>query len=321
MWSEVRSPTRGCRVLQVAREHVRKAADPGLWGRMVALLRMGRPTILPGGILAYALGAAMGYWRSGSFDWGAAAAGFAVTEVTNLVAHYADEYADVDTDTLTRRTWFSGGSGVLPAGLVPPAWALGAAIVLAILSVAVTAFLIAAGVLSPHTGWIVGLGLAGGWFYSMPPLQLERRGLGELDNAPIGGILMPLMGYVTQTSWPTRAAVLALLPIFLLVLANLLGVHWADRLADRAVGKRSLVIVAGEQVRLLHHVLVVGAYLLVLSFTGWILPLPVTAAMLVTLPVSLWATATFARGRSTVPSAVAMSVVIAAAAAGWVLAA
>ena len=282
---------------------------------------MGRPTILPGGILAYALGTAMGYWRLGGFDWAAAAAGFAVTEVTNLVAHYADEYADVDTDTLTRRSLFSGGSGVLPAGLVPPAWALRTAIALAILSVALTVYFIATGVLSPHTGWIVGLGLAGGWFYSMPPLQLERRGLGEVDNAAIGGILMPLMGYVTQTRWPTWAAVLALLPILLLVLANLLGVHWVDRMADQAVGKRSLVVVAGGHVRLLHHLLVAGAYLLVLCFTGWILPLPVSAALLATLPVSLWATVTFARGRSTVPSAVAMSVVIAAAAGGWLLAA
>ena len=293
------------------------------WQRLAAMLRMGRPLILPGGILAYGLGAAMGYWQHGTFHWGLAAVGLVVTEVTNLVAHYADEYADVDTDTLTRRTWFSGGSGVLPAGLLPPAWALRAAIVLATLSVALTALLIAIGLLSPHVAWIVGLGLVGGWFYSMPPLQLERRGLGELDNALLGGILMPLMGYTVQTGRPTWTAVLALLPIFLLVLVNLLGVHWADREADRAVGKRSLVVLAGRHVRLLHHLLVVAAYLLVLllGLAAPVLPLPVTVALLSTLPLSLWATATFARSASTLPSALAMSLSIAAAAAGWILAA
>jgi 1,4-dihydroxy-2-naphthoate octaprenyltransferase len=289
--------------------------------RVAAMVRMARPLILPGGILAYSLGAAMGYWRLGSLDWGRAAAGLAVTEVTNLVAHYADEYADVDTDTLTRRTWFSGGSGVLPAGLVPATWALYAAGVLSVLALSLAALFIATGVLSPHTGWIVTLGLAGGWLYSMPPARLERRGLGEVDNALLGGILMPLMGYTTQVGQPTLFAVLALLPIFVMVLVNLLGVHWADRQADAAVGKRSLAVVAGERSRTLHHGLVASAYLLVLALTGWILPIPVTAALMVTLPISLWAAVTFARQSSPVPSALAMSAAIVAASIGWIVAA
>lgn len=289
--------------------------------RIVAWLRMGRPLILPGGILAYGLGLAMGYWEAGSFDWVAALAGFLVTEVTNLVAHYADEYADVDTDTLTRRTWFSGGSGVLPAGLVPASWALWSAVILAVLAVALTVAFIAIGLLSPHAGWIVGLGLLGGWTYSMPPIQLERRGLGELDNALLGGILMPLMGYTTQVGQPTPLALVALLPIFLMVLVNLLGIHWPDRQADAAVGRRSLVVIAGERVRRVYHVLVAFAYLLVLGLTGRILPLPVTAALLLTLPVSLWAALTFGRQPSPVPSALAMALAIAAASAGWIVAA
>jgi 1,4-dihydroxy-2-naphthoate octaprenyltransferase len=291
------------------------------WPRLAAVVRLGRPAILPGGILAYALGAAMGYGQQGTFNWTAALAGLAVTEVANLVAHYADEYADVDTDTLTRRTWFSGGSGVLPAGLVPPAWALRLAVGLAGLSVALTMALIAAGVLPAAVAWIVGSGLLLGWFYSMPPLQLERRGLGEPDNAFLGGILMPLMGYTAQTGRPTGAAVLALLPMFLIVLANLLGVHWADREADAAVGKRSLVVVAGRYVRPLHHLLMAAAYVLALVLTGPVLPLVVTLALLATLPVSLWVTISFACSRSTLPSALAMSLVLVATAVGWVIAA
>jgi 1,4-dihydroxy-2-naphthoate octaprenyltransferase len=301
--------------------------EPGIGGegdavkRFVALIRLGRPLILPGGILAYALGTAMGYWRVGSLDWGRAAAGLLVTEVTNLVAHYADEYADVDTDTLTRRTWFSGGSGVLPAGLVPASWALRMAIALAVLALALAGTFIATGVLPAHTGWMVGVGLAGGWFYSMPPVCLERRGLGELDNALLGGILAPLMGYTVQVGQPSLDAVLALLPIFALVLANLLGIHWADREADAAVRKRSLAVVVGERARPLYHVLIAAAYLLGLALTGWIVPLSVTAALLLTLPVSLWVAATFTRQPSPVPSALAMAIAIAAVALGWIVAA
>lgn len=52
-------------------------------------------------------------------QWGPAALGLLITEITNLVAHYAGEYADVDIDLLTRRTIFSGGSGVLPSVVAP----------------------------------------------------------------------------------------------------------------------------------------------------------------------------------------------------------
>jgi 1,4-dihydroxy-2-naphthoate polyprenyltransferase len=285
-----------------------------------ALLRMARPLILPGGILAYALGLAMGYGHSGSFYWGPAAAGFLVTELANLLASYVDEYADVDTDTLTQRTWFSGGSGVLPAGLVSPRWALWAGLVCGGLAVGFTALFIAGGLLSPHAAWIVGLGLLGGWAYSMPPLCLERRGLGELDNALLGGLLMPLIGYTTQVGRPTIQATLALLPVFTMVLVNLLGVHWADREADAAVGKRSLVVLAGERVRPLHHALIAVSYLLVLGLAGRVLPLPVVVALLATVPVSLWAARTFARQASPLPSAAAMVAAMVAAAVGWIVA-
>jgi 1,4-dihydroxy-2-naphthoate octaprenyltransferase len=289
--------------------------------RVAAMVAMGRPLLLPGGILAYALGAAMGYWRVGSFDWGRALAGLAVTEVANLVAHYADEYADVDTDTLARQTWFSGGSGVLPAGRVPAAWALRAAIGLAVLALALTGLLIAAGVLPWPVAWIVGLGLAGGWLYSMPPVQLERRGLGEPTNALIGGMLMPLMGYTVQVGRPDLGAVLALLPVTILVLVHLLGIHWADREADAAVGKHSLAVVAGPRVRVVHHGLLLAAYGLAAALTGPVLPVAVTLALVVALPASLWAAVTFVQHPSSVPSELAMAASLVAAAAGWIVAA
>jgi 1,4-dihydroxy-2-naphthoate octaprenyltransferase len=39
--------------------------------------------------------------------------------VVSISVHYANEYADHKTDALTERTKFSGGSGILPRGLVP----------------------------------------------------------------------------------------------------------------------------------------------------------------------------------------------------------
>jgi 1,4-dihydroxy-2-naphthoate octaprenyltransferase len=289
--------------------------------KVIALLKMGRPNILPGGILAYCLGAAMGYWQAGSMNWRLFGLGLLITEITNLVAHYADEYADVDTDSLTRRTVFSGGSGVLPAGLLTPAWAIGAALTFAILCASLTAWAVRSGSLPTHVGWIVGIGLVGGWFYSMPPLSLERRGMGEVDNALLGGIFMPLMGFTVQTGQPDWQACLALLPFFFIVMAGLLGAHWPDRAADAAVGRRSLTYRLGDRAPLAHKLFIALAYGLTLLLAGRVLPGPVVTAIFLTLPASLWAALAYGRQESPVPSSLAMAIFIAAGTAGWVFAA
>lgn len=288
--------------------------------KIVALLRMGRFNLLPGGILAYCLGAAMGAWQEGSMDWELFGLGLLVTELTNLVAHYADEYADVDTDSLTRRTVYSGGSGVLPAGLLSPVWALVSAIVLALLSTAFTAWCILSGLLTPSIGLIVGIGLVGGWFYSMPPLALERRGLGELVNSLLGGILMPVMGYAVQTGQFELKVLLALLPSFFIVMAGMLGVHWPDRFADTAAGRVSLTILLGRRAPLVHKLFIFIAYTLALSLSGWILPPVVVGAVFISLPISIWAAWTYGQQESPVPSSLAMASFLAAGAAGWILA-
>lgn len=283
------------------------------------MFRLARPVILQGGVLAYGLGVAMGYAQQGSVDWKSAVIGLAITESANLVAHYADEYADVDTDSLTRRTHFSGGSGVLPSRTIPAVWALYAAWLLTITTIGLTAWSILSGVLSWHIAWIVGLGLFGGWFYSMPPIAFERRGLGEIDNAMLGAFLMPLMGFTAQTGAPTLTAFVNLLPIFSVVMVGLIGVHWADRLADAAVGKRSLVVIVGERIRYVHHACAVLAYVLALVLAQFTMPSQVSIAILATLPVGIWAVATFGKDSSPTPSVFAMMGTLAAASIGWVI--
>lgn len=287
--------------------------------KALALLKMARLNILPGGILAYSLGASMGNWQRGSMDWGLFGLGLLVTVVTNLVAHFADEYADIDTDSLTRRTIFSGGSGVLPSGIVPPVWALGAALVSALLSTGLTSWSVWYGRIPALSGWIVGIGLVAGWFYSMPPLALERRGLGELTNALLGGIFMPLMGYTVQTGEIGLPVCLALLPFFFIVMAGLLGAHWPDREADTAVGRRSFTAILGPRAPLAHKIFIALAYILVLLVPRWVIPLPVVISIFLTLPASMWAWSAFGRQESPVPSSLAMALFIAAGTLGWIL--
>jgi 1,4-dihydroxy-2-naphthoate octaprenyltransferase len=288
--------------------------------KLKALIRLARPVLVLGAILVYALGVAMGFAARGRVDWPAALAGFGVTLLVNVMAHYADDYADQDTDALTRRTTFSGGSGVLPSGLVPAVWALRMAWGLGLLALVSTVLFIAAGRLPLVTLAIVGLALLGAWFYSMPPISLERHGLGELDNALVGALLTPLMGYATQTGGIEPVLALSLLPVFAIAMAGLLGAHWSDQEADAAVGRRNLTIQLGRRVRWLHTGMVVIAHVLPLALVGTILPWPVVAGVSLSLPLSVWATWQFSRSKAIASSSYAMMFYIAGATAGWVAA-
>lgn len=278
---------------------------------------MARPQMIAAGALVYALGVLMGAHAAGEIRWPAAAAGLIALLAANLCAHFADEYADRDTDALSRRTWFSGGSGVLPSGLIAPSFALRAAWVAGACAVIAAAAFLALGLLSPVACGIVLLGLAGGWCYSMPPLALERRGLGEVTNAALGALLIPLLGFATQRGDLTVEATLGLLPVFAITLANLLGVHWADRRADAAVGKRTLVVILGIRALHLHRILIVLTYALTWALAGASLPPSVAVAITLTLPISLWATITFTRRERDGASSAAMVALMLAACVGW----
>ena len=264
-------------------------------GKVLTFIRLGRPLVLVAGIIAYGLGMAMAYYELGYMDWPLAALGLLIMSTATFMAHYANEYADLDTDSITRRTTFSGGSGVLPAGLLRPEIALQAALVLMVLTLSVTIAGIWSGMLTLIVGVIVVLGILGGWFYSMPPLRLERTWFGEIDNSLLGGFLMPLIAFACITGYITSWAVLTCVPVFLVVLANLIGVHWLDRSADEMVGKRSLVVSLGERSIILHGVVMTLTYLVILAMAGGVLPWEVVLVSLFTLPLALMATLFFKR--------------------------
>ena len=255
--------------------------------QLIALLKMGRFFILIAGLIAYSLGLSMAYNIQGFINPANAVIGLAILISATLVAHYANEYADVDTDTITRRTWFSGGSGVLPSKIVPRSWALNSALVLLGLTIILTIlsfyfkYLPISGVL------IVAIGLTGGWFYSMPPLRLERTSWGEIDNALLGGFLMPLIAYIPQTGGFNLKEIIILIPIVLAVFVNLLGVHWTDKKADETVGKKTMVVNLGKNVRSV-HALFTGLIYATSAFLILLIPLQIVIAVFLTIPFALW---------------------------------
>jgi len=260
--------------------------------RTIAMVRLARPLVIVAGLLAFLTGACMAYWRLGELHYAETTAGLLIMVSAIVMGHYANEYADFDTDSLTRRTLFSGGSGVLPSGIVPRHWALYAAMAFLGLSLLITALSFILGLI----GWaVIGLVLVGlplGWFYSMPPLSLERTWLGELDNAFLG-TMMFMIGYVASVGELDFEMLAFSIPIFFAVLINLLGVHFADRKADEMVGKRTMAVVLGQKSTRLFWILSVIMYISTVALIP-VLPFAVIAACFATLPIAVWAIRGFA---------------------------
>ena len=83
------------------------------------LWRMARPTHLRLIAFVYLLGATMAMALGAAFDAQLLVFGLVVLLLVSSSVHYANEYADYETDALTQRTLFSGGSGALPGSTVP----------------------------------------------------------------------------------------------------------------------------------------------------------------------------------------------------------
>jgi len=92
------------------------------------------------------------------------------------------------------------------------------------------------GLLTPVPLVVLFAGAFLGWMYSLPPLALAWRGWGELDNALLGGVALPLYAYLVQSGELDRWVILIFIPFSMLVFINLLATTWTDRDADRSVG-------------------------------------------------------------------------------------
>ncbi|WP_414470445.1 prenyltransferase [Methanobacterium sp. ACI-7] len=260
--------------------------------QFIGILKMGRFFVLIAGLIAYTLGLSMAYHDIGYLNLPKAIIGLFIMTSATLTAHYVNEYADVDTDTITRRTWFSGGSGVLPSKIVPRSWALNVAVILAGFTIILTALSFYFKILTIAGVLIALIGLLGGWFYSMPPLQLERTYWGEIDNAILGGFFMPIIGYITQVDGFGLKEVIILTPIIFAVLVNLLAVHWSDRKADEVVGKNTMVVKLGKNTKTVHAVFT-GLIYVILALLVFLVPLNVIIVTFLTIPIALWSIVNF----------------------------
>ena len=231
--------------------------------------------------------------------------------------HYANEFADYETDALTDRTPFSGGSGALHRTGFSRRVPLYAGAVSLGIGTGLTAWLWYTGVLSSGVVALLGAIAVLGWQYSVAPLKLAWRGLGELDNAVLGGILLPVYGGTVGGGQPGLVA-LACVPFFFLVLLNLFATQWPDREADAAVGKRTLAVRwPARRLRRVYTGVAVLAGMSVLLLALTILPAVVALASLLVAPLVGYGAAGYTVRHVPWPTAGAMLGLLGAQFAAW----
>ncbi len=245
--------------------------------------------------------------------------------IWNLVAlllvaasiHYVNEYADVETDQLTTRTPFSGGSGVLAAGKIQRETVLNMAWGLLLTGILLHGCGLVVGASQLMAFGVLLLGAWGGWMYSLPPLRLAWRGYGEITNAMLGGLLLLLYGYSSLGAQDYATVIVYSVPFTSLVFLNLLSTTWADREADYRVGKMTLA--AQGNIPKLRRIFLRG---LLFYCSALLLLLPVPLILLLflpTLPLLVYSYRYYTRRHSPHAMVYTMIVAMVGQCVGWLL--
>ncbi|HEY1729525.1 MAG TPA: prenyltransferase [Candidatus Baltobacteraceae bacterium] len=210
-----------------------------------AFIRLSRLKFLAGGLLGFALGAAIARYDGAYIDWQVYALGQMMVTSFHLMVHYANDYYDRFCDESAERTAWSGGSGALLEGGLSPRIALNAALVCAgVGTFAILVFAISAAYVPALVGGLIGVLC---WSYSAPPMRLLARGWGELDTAVIIALLFPLAGYVTFAHVPALRLFASSLPSIAAMFVLMFCVEYPDIDSDCATGKLNLIARLGRE--------------------------------------------------------------------------
>ncbi len=235
--------------------------------------------------------------------------GIAALIAVTASIHLINEYADVETDALTQRTAYSGGSGALSETGASPAIALVGAWIALLVGVLIAIIGVLTGPISVQAFALLMLGAFFGWMYSVRPMALAWKGWGELDNSLLGALLLPLFGYVLARGSINWSTIVLFLPFTGLAFLNLLATTWADKEADRSVGKRTLAVKWREgKLRRLYLTVGTLTYLIIVFQTFLRFPRYVILVGFITFPLSIWGYYSYTRKQDPSPSVIAMSV-------------
>ena len=208
-----------------------------------AWLRVIRVRFLLSSAVAVFVGLSLHWWQSGTLDVAHALVTAAGVVLLHASVDLLNDYWDFrrGIDTATKRTQMSGGTGVLPEGLLDPGSVYRAGVVSLAAGAAIGCYFVVA------SGWpvavLLGFAVVAIYFYST---RIVDSGMAEVFVA-IKGSMIVLGTYFIQSGAVTPEAGLAGAAVGILSALVLFVVSFPDHDADKARGRRTLVILAGKR--------------------------------------------------------------------------
>jgi len=208
-----------------------------VWFRVI------RVRFLLASVIAVSVGLALNWWQSFSIDLVDAILIFAGVMALHASVDLLNDFWDFKRgiDTKTKRTKMSGGTGVLPEGLLKPSSVYRAGIAFLIIgSVIGGYFVITEGIV---VGIILGFAILSIYFYST---KIVDSGLGEFFVA-VKGSMIVIGTYYIQSGQITIESVLGGIVVGVLSSLVLFIASFPDHDADKSKGRKTLVIVIGKE--------------------------------------------------------------------------
>ncbi len=208
-----------------------------------AWLRAIRVRYLLASVIAVSNGIALAFWKNKQIDLSDAILTFAGVICLHASIDLLNDYWDYKRgiDTATRRTKFSGGTGVLPENLLKPGNVYSVGLIFLLIGTLIGMyFVVIRGIM---IALLLGFAILAVYFYST---SIVNIGLGEAFVA-IKGTLIVIGSYYVQTSSIGVGVVYVGIIMGILSASVLFVNSFPDYQADRSRGRRTLVILLGRQ--------------------------------------------------------------------------
>jgi 1,4-dihydroxy-2-naphthoate octaprenyltransferase len=219
--------------------------------RLLAWIRIARLQFYPPVAVLYGVGALAARGLTGRFDGTLCALGYAYLFLVGLATSISNEYFDQRGDAANANAGpFTGGSRVLVEGRLGSRAVRTAILLVVGAALAVSAALVLRTPAEHRFPIVVlvALGLLLGLGYTVPPLHLSYRGLGELDVALMHSAFVTSLGYAVQAGdWRHPLPYVLSAPSFFAVLSAITLAGLPDHAADTAAGKRSWTVLFGRR--------------------------------------------------------------------------
>lgn len=215
--------------------------------RVGAYIRSFRLKFLPQGVLPVVLGTLVAWLKTGRFDWHfflLAAVGSAFVQIGLTMLNDTLDYVyGTDRSTTEEKNPFSGGSGVLADGLLGASEMMSAILFFYAAAAVIGAYLTFQ--VGPGVFWMALLGLFLSIYYSVKPLRLAYRGVGELAMLIGYGPTITQGAYYVQTGRFSLVAGLVSLVPGLLMWSMILVNEIPDYAEDLRAHKLNLTVRLG----------------------------------------------------------------------------